>query len=241
MVAQSQDRVAWVTGGSAGIGLAIARMLVETGYTVVISARNEEALRTACADLGQAGGKADHVVANVEHRNEVDEACRIILDRYGRIDLLVNNAGFNVKARTWDDLIPKEFDEVIAANLSGTFYAIHAVLPAMRAQGTGMIVNIASQAGRMVALGGGVAYTVAKHGVFVLTELVNQSEWKRGIRACVVAPGGVATRAHDWRPQEIRDTMLKPEDVARAVRFAIETPPHATIYSIDICQTHRWG
>lgn len=241
MADRSQNRVAWITGGSTGIGYAIARSLGEAGYRVVLCARNEEGLVAACADLEKAGIEADHMVVDVTRRGEVEEACRRILERHGRIDVLVNNAGFNVKARTWADLIPEEFDAVIAANLSGTFYAIHAVLPAMRANGGGIIVNMASVAGRMVTVEGGVAYTAAKHGVFVLTESLNLSEFRNGIRACVVAPGGVDTRAHSWRPQELRDTMLKPEDVARAVRFAVETPPHAAIYEIDICPTKRWG
>ena len=237
----SRTRVAWVTGGSAGIGLAIARCLSETGHLVVISARNEDLLRTACSDLQESGGKADYVAMDVSRRREVDNACRTILDRHGRIDVLVNNAGFNVKARKWEDLIPEEFDAVIAANLIGTFNTIYGVLPSMRANRSGMIVNVASVAGKQVSLEGGVAYTVAKHGVFVLTEMLNQSEFKHGIRACVVAPGGVDTRAHSARPKEVRDTMLKPEDIARAVRFAVETPVHAAVYEIEICPSHRWG
>ncbi|MGB8362993.1 MAG: SDR family oxidoreductase [Rhizomicrobium sp.] len=235
MVDQSQARVAWVTGGSAGIGLAIAQSLAAAGYLVVISARNEEGLRAACSALEKSGAKADYVAMDVSRRSEVEQACRSILDRHGRIDVLVNNAGFNVKRRKWEDLIPEEFDAVIAANLSGTFYAIHAVLPTMRAQRSGMIVNISSVAGKQVSLDGGVAYSVAKHGVHVMSQLLNQSELKYGIRTCVLAPAGVVTRAHDWRPQEIRDMMLKPEDVARAVRFAVETPLHAAIFEIEIC------
>jgi len=238
---QSQQRVAWITGGSTGIGFAIARELAQAGYLAVISARNEDGLRAACAELAAAGGKADYVVMDVARRDEVEEGCRRILARHGRIDVLVNNAGFNVKARKWEDLVPEEFDAVIAANLSGTFYAIHAVLPSMRANGAGMIVNVASVAGKQVSLDGGVAYSVAKHGVFVMSQLLNQSELRNGIRTCVVAPGGVDTRAHAWRPQEVRNMMLKPEDVARAVRFAVETPPHAAVFEIEVCAAPRRG
>jgi NADP-dependent 3-hydroxy acid dehydrogenase YdfG len=227
--------VAWITGGSTGIGLAIARTLVEAGYLAVLSARNPAPLRSACEALEASGGAADHLVADVTDRAAVDHACRTVLERHGRIDVLVNNAGFNVRQRKWEDLIPEEFDAVIAANLTGTFNAIHAVLPTMRAQRSGLIVNVSSVAGKLVGLEGGVAYTVAKHGVNVLSQLLNQSELKHGIRTCVVAPAGVDTRAHAWRPQEVRDAMLKPEDVARAVRFAIETPRHAAIFEIEIC------
>lgn len=241
VIDQPQTRVAWITGGSTGIGFAIARSLAQADYLVVISARNEEGLRSACADLEAAGGEADYVVMDVSRRSEVEQACRSILDRHGRIDVLVNNAGFNVKARKWEDLIPEEFDAVIAANLSGTFYAIHSVLPSMRANGAGMIVNVASMAGKQVSLDGGVAYTAAKHGVFVMSQLLNQSELKHGIRTCIVAPAGVDTRAHSWRAEEVRNMMLKPDDVARAVRFAVDTPPHVAIFEIDICAAPRRG
>ncbi len=235
-----QVKLAWITGGSAGIGLAIAHALGESGYFVVISARNEKLLSDACEELRKSGRNADHVLLDVTRRSDVNAACRTILDRHGRIDVLVNNAGFNIKARKWEDLIPEEFNSVVAANLTGTFNAIHAVLPAMRAQKAGTIVNVSSVAGKDVNLEGGVAYSAAKHGVVVLTELVNQSEFRHGIRACVVAPGGVDTRAHSTKPQAVRETMLRAEDVARAVRFAVETPPHAAVYEIDIRPIHRW-
>ncbi len=234
-------RVAWITGGSAGIGLAVARTLAEAGYTVVISARDPDLLAGSCVQLQREGARADHVAMDVAMRGQVDQACRTVLDRHGRIDVLVNNAGYNVKARRWADLDPDEFDAVFAANLNGTFYTIHAVLPAMRANGGGVIVNISSIAGKRVSVEGGVAYTAAKQAVFSLTESLNMAEWSNGIRACVVAPGGVGTRAHAAQPQEIRDPMLRPEDVARAVRFAVETPPHAAIYEVVISPTHRWG
>ena len=236
-MAQARDtrlRVAWVTGGSSGIGYAIAQSLTQAGYLVVISARNEEGLRAACSQIHKSGGNADYVVMDVTRRSEVEQSCQAILKRHARIDVLVNNAGFNVKARKWEDLMPEEFDAVIATNLSGTFYAIHSVLPSMRANGAGMIINIASVAGKQVSLDGGVAYSVAKHGVFVMSQLLNQSELRHGIRTCVVAPAGVDTQAHAWRPQEVRDRMMKPVDVARAVRFAVETPPDSAVFEIEI-------
>ncbi len=234
-------RIAWIAGGSTGIGFAIARELIDAGYLVVISARNEQPLREACSELARADGRADFVIADVSQRDEINRACRDILDRYGRIDVLVNSAGFNVKARKWDELIPDQFDAVLATNLTGTFNTIHAVLPSMRANGGGMIVNISSVAGKQINPEGGVAYSVAKHGVFVMSQLLNQSELKNGIRTCVVSPSGVDTRAHAWRSQDIRESMMKPDDVARAVRFAIETPPHTAIFEIDIYSTPRRG
>ncbi|HMO67537.1 MAG TPA: SDR family oxidoreductase [Novosphingobium sp.] len=225
-----RPRIAWVTGGSSGIGLAIARALGEAGYGVVISARDEARLREACATIP---GSA-FIVADMTDRPAVQAAAQTILDRHGRIDVLVNNAGFNVRQRSWEDLVPEEFDAVLAANLTGAFNAIHAVLPAMRAQRSGHVVSISSVAGKQVSLDGGVAYTVAKHGVHVLSRLLQQSEQKHGIKVSVISPGGVSTRAHDWRPQEVRAYMLAPEDVARAVRFITEAPPNTAIFDIEL-------
>jgi NADP-dependent 3-hydroxy acid dehydrogenase YdfG len=231
---QSQARVAWITGGSAGIGLAIARALAEGGFHVVLSARNEALLEAACADLRSGGGSASHVVADVADRGQVNAAAEVILARHGRIDVLVNNAGFNSQKRKWDELIPEEFDAVIAANLTGTFNAIHAVLPPMRAQGGGLVINVSSVAGKQVNPDGGVAYTIAKHGAHIMAKMLNQTELRHGIRACVIAPAGVRTHAHDWRPEDQRACMLEPEDVARAVRFAVDSPPHSATFEIEL-------
>ncbi|MCB2075546.1 MAG: SDR family oxidoreductase [Novosphingobium sp.] len=222
-------QVAWVTGGSAGIGEAIAHTLAEAGFSVVISARDEGLLRDTADRVG-----ADWLVCNVTDRAAVNAACDKILERHGRIDVLVNNAGHNSQRRKWDELDPNEFDAVIAANLTGTFNCIHAVLPQMRSQGGGRIVNISSVAGKQVNPDGGVAYTIAKHGVHIMAKMLNQTELANGIRACVIAPAGVSTRAHDWRPEELRQYMLQPEDVARAVRFAVEQPAHSTVFEIEM-------
>ena len=227
-------KVAWVTGGSAGIGFAIARCLCDMGYHVIISARDAAALQQACDDLKAAGGEAECVTVDVADRMAVNAAVTEILSRQGRIDVLINNAGFNSQKRKWDELIPDEFDAVIAANLTGTFNAIHAVLPTMRAQKNGLVINISSVAGKQVNPDGGLAYTIAKHGAHIMAKMLNQTELANGIRACVIAPAGVSTRAHDWRPPEARAYMIAPEDVARAVRFALESPPHSAVLEIEL-------
>jgi NADP-dependent 3-hydroxy acid dehydrogenase YdfG len=234
MTQAASRKIAWVTGGYSGIGLAIAETLGEMGCDLILSARNQQALEEARERLSATGIAVDIVRADVADREEVNRACRAMLDKHGRIDILVNNAGFNSQKRTWDELIPEEFDAVIAANLTGTFNMIHALLPGMRARKDGLIINISSVAGRQVRPEGGVAYTIAKHGVHIMSQLLLESELKHGIRTCVVAPGFVDTPAHAWRPQELRDMMMQPEDVARAVRFAVETPPRAAILEIAV-------
>ena len=222
-------KVAWITGGSAGIGEAIASTLVEAGFATVVSGRDGAVLAEAAARIG-----AEGLACDVTDRARVNAVAQGILDRHGRIDLLVNNAGHNSRLRKWDELDPEEFDGVIAANLTGTFNAIHAVLPAMRAQQGGLIVNVSSVAGKQVNPDGGVAYTIAKHGAHIMAKMLNQTELAHGIRACVIAPGGVRTRAHDWRLEETRRYMIAPEDVARAVRFAVEQPAHCAVFEIEL-------
>jgi len=158
-IAGAARRLAWVTGGSAGIGLAIARCLCDMGYRVIISARDAGALEQACDDLKAAGGEAECIAVDVADRKAVNAAAAEVLSRHGRIDVLINNAGFNSQKRKWDELIPEEFDAVIAANLTGTFNAIHAVLPTMRVQRDGLVINISSVAGKQVNPDGGLAYS----------------------------------------------------------------------------------
>lgn len=238
-MAPTPNRVAWITGGSSGIGLAIAHELAAAGFDLFLTARNEERLRAACDELAAVGALASWCIADVTDRATIDAARDALLARHGRIDVLVGSAGFNVQKRGWDELLPEEFDAVIAANLTGAFNAIHAVLPAMRAAGDGLIVSIGSTAGKYVNPAGGVAYSVAKHGVSVMTQLLNQTELRNGIRACVIAPAGVDTPAHAWRPAEVRAAMLKPADVARAVRFAIDQPRGTAVWEIELTTSPR--
>lgn len=230
----SPEKVAWITGASAGIGLATAKAVARRGFRCVLSARDAGALARACDELRGDGAAVEAIALDVAQRAQVDMAASDIRRRHGRIDLLVNNAGFNSQKRKWDELVPEEFDAVIAANLTGTFNAIHAVLPTMRRQRGGLVVSISSVAGKRVDPEGGVAYTIAKHGVHIMSQMLNQTERANGIRSCVVAPSGVSTRAHDWRPRELRAYMLEPEDVANAVCFAIDQPPHSAIHEIEL-------
>ena len=234
-------RIAWITGGSSGIGLAAADSLADAGYRVVLSSRGVPALKAAAVRIEAAGGLADIAPMDTLSRPQVETTYRTILDRHGRIDVLVNSAGFNVAARQWHELSADDFDRVLAGNLNGTFYAINAVLPAMRAQGYGVIVNIASMAGKAISPGGGVAYSIAKQGVIALTASINQAEFRNGIRACAISPGEVATPIMQKRnpppPKEVLDRMLQAEDVGRAVRFVVETPAHACIHEIVMAPT----
>jgi NADP-dependent 3-hydroxy acid dehydrogenase YdfG len=141
-------RVAWVTGGGSGIGEAGAESLAADDWTVVVSGRRQDALDAVVANIAKSGGKAEAIALDVSRKADVNKAAEQILGRHGRIDLLVNSAGINVPKRSWADMELEGWDKLVEINLNGVLYCMHAVLPAMRAQQDGCIINVASWAGR---------------------------------------------------------------------------------------------
>ena len=164
-----------------------------------------------------------------------------ILRRHGRVDILVNSAGLNVTDRYWRNQTLEGWDEVIGANLDGSFYTTFAVLPAMRKQRDGLVINVSSWAGVYHAQLTGAAYNASKHAVVAMTETINMEECVNGIRACAICPAEVATPILDRRPvppsAEDRARMLRAEDVGNTIRFVAELPAHACINQIIISPT----
>src|SRR5580704_18683332 len=162
-------RVAWVTGGGSGIGEAGAERLAADGWTVVVSGRRKEALEAVVAKIAAAGGKAEAMALDVSVAADVQKVADEIVSRHGRIDLLVNSAGINVPKRRWADMELEGWNQLVEINLNGVLYCMRAVLPAMRRQQDGCIINVASWAGRHVSKMPGPAYTTTKHAVLALT------------------------------------------------------------------------
>jgi NADP-dependent 3-hydroxy acid dehydrogenase YdfG len=231
-------QVAWITGGGSGIGLAGAIELAEAGATVVVSGRRPAVLEEAAEQVRKAGGHAEIMSLNVADAQAVDRVASGILERHGRLDILVNSAGLNVAKRSWADVTAESWDMVTAVNSTGTFYCVAAVLPAMRQQRSGVIINIASWVGRYVSKLTGPAYTASKHAVVALTHSLNMEEGANGIRACVICPGEVDTPLLAQRPvpqsPEVRAKMLRPEDLGRTIRFVSEMPPHVCVNEVVI-------
>ncbi|MGB9170880.1 MAG: SDR family oxidoreductase, partial [Bradyrhizobium sp.] len=144
-------RVAWVTGGGSGIGEAGAKALAADGWTVVVSGRRKDALDAVVAAIGKSGDAAKAIPLDVSVAADVEKAAEEILAAYGRIDLLVNSAGINVPKRRWADMELEGWNKLVDINLNGVLYCMRAVLPAMRAQQDGAIINVASWAGRHVS------------------------------------------------------------------------------------------
>ena len=182
-------RVAWVTGGGSGIGEAGAESLAADGWTVVVSGRRKDALDAVVAKIANSGGNAEAIALDVSKSDDVTKAAEQILAKHGRIDLLVNSAGINVPKRSWADMELEGWDKLVEINLNGVLYCMRAVLPAMRKQKDGCIINVASWAGRHVSKMPGPAYTTTKHAVLALTHSFNMDECVNGLRACCLSPG----------------------------------------------------
>ncbi|MDZ7728547.1 MAG: SDR family oxidoreductase [Dehalococcoidia bacterium] len=187
-------QVAWVTGAGTGIGWGAALELARAGATVVVSGRRMEPLEDGCA--GHPERRAGTVAIkqlDVADRPAVYAVVEAIEQEYGRLDIVVNSAGINVQRRNWVNLDDDDWDRVVRINLDGAFYCCKAVLPLMRKQGGGLILNISSMAAKRVSTLTGPAYTSSKHAMNALTESINIENCIYGIRACAVCPGEVAT------------------------------------------------
>ncbi|HWI27903.1 MAG TPA: SDR family oxidoreductase [Stellaceae bacterium] len=236
-----QGKVAWITGAGSGIGSAGALELAEAGASIVLSGRRTAQLEEVAAAIKSAGGQAETLPLDVADREAVARAGAAILERHGRVDVLVNSAGINLPTRFWKTLTPESFQQIVGVNLNGALYCIHAVLPAMRAQKDGLVINVSSWAGRFETYMTGPAYNASKHAMAALTMSLNDEECVNGIRACVVYPGEVATpilknRPKPPSPEEIA-RMLQPEDLGRTIRFIAEMPPRVCINEVLISPT----
>ena len=237
-----KGQVAWITGGGSGIGLAGAIELVKAGAHVVISGRNIATNAAALAQL-QALGSAESVLLDVADKHAVKAVAQQILAAHGRIDILVNSAGINATKRNFDVLTTEAWDDVVNINLNGLFYCVHAVLPAMRAQTGGLIVNVSSWAGLYASKLTGPAYNATKRAVLALSESINMEECAHGIRATSLLPGEVATPIMEKRPvpptKETRERMVQTEDMGRAILFLAQMPARACINELVISPTHN--
>jgi NAD(P)-dependent dehydrogenase (short-subunit alcohol dehydrogenase family) len=206
--------VAIVTGGSKGIGLAIARALLARDMQVVISARKADDLAAAARELG-GGDRLATVRADVRDPADADRLVRETVARFGGLDVLVNNAGVG-RFSSVADMSPQDWQQVIETNLSGVFYCCHAALPELRRRGGGYIVNISSLAGKN-AFKDGAAYCASKAGLNAFTEALMQEVRYDNIRVSYVMPGSVATGFGDGMMSGGEDWKLSGEDVAQVV------------------------
>lgn len=224
-----ETRVAIVTGGSRGIGRGIAEALLAEGWCVHLCSRNPASVEEALSELREGlAGRGDLVqgrAVDVRSQEEVDAFVRGVLDREGRIDCLVNNAGLAHFAPV-DELTGDQWREVLQTNLDGCFYFLHAVAPAMKRQGSGWIFNISSLAGKNPFAGGG-AYNASKFGLIGLSEAAMLDLRPHGVRVAAILPGSVDTGFGHRSAGRDRSWMLRPEDIASMVLHLLSYPPNA--------------
>ena len=226
-------KVAVVTGGSRGIGHAIARALLQNGARVAITATSEDALRKAAGELGAARGEASvlPIRADVRRQADVETSIEAAAQHFGGIDVLVNNAGVGV-FRPVAEMSIDDWHTMIETNLTGVFYSCRAVLPHLRARGGGWIINVSSLAGKH-PFADGAAYCASKAAVNAFTEALMQEVRHDGIRVACVMPGSVRTGfssssagSDDWK--------LAPEDVAHVVTDLLSHPSRSLPGSVEI-------
>lgn len=240
MTESLKGKVAWITGGGSGIGLAAAIGLARAGAHVVISGRSKATLAGAEKQL-KAAGSGETIAVDTSEQTEVADAAAAILRQHGHIDILLNSAGINTPKRNFRDVSIESWDQIVAINLSGVFYCCHAVMPGMRKRKDGLVINVASWAGRYASTLTGPGYNATKRAVIALTESINMEECMNGIRATSILPGEVATPILEKRPvppsQEERARMLQAEDLGAAVLFVAGLPARACVNELIMSPT----
>src|SRR4051812_40994864 len=228
------DRAAIVTGAGSGVGRAVALRLAEDGWAVAVVGRRAAALEETRSLAGPFADQLFVLPCDIADPKAVDEMVANALEETGgAVHALVNSAGTNTPRRALDVVSVEDYRDLLDVNLNGTFYCCRAVLPVMRKQGGGTIVNIVSDAGLIANAKAGPAYVASKFGVTGLTQSINAEERGRGIRACGIFPGDIDTPLLEKRPAppppEAREKMLRPEDVADCVLLAINLPSRAVV------------
>jgi NADP-dependent 3-hydroxy acid dehydrogenase YdfG len=234
-----KEKVIVITGASSGLGEAAARLLSEQGAIVVLGARRVERIQSLADEINQKGGKALAMATDVTKVEQVKALVDATVKAFGRIDVLINNAGLMPQS-TLDRLKIDEWDRMIDVNIKGVLYGIAAALPYMQKQKAGHIINVSSVAGHKVRPGGTV-YSATKHAVRVISEGLRQEVKQYNIRTTIISPGAVDTELpNSITEPDVAENMKKfyadiaiPADsFARVVAFAISQPEEMDINEI---------
>lgn len=232
------NRTAAVTGAGSGVGQAIALALAKQGWRVGIIGRRLETLNETIQLAGQQAKNLVPFPCDIGKAYAVATAAGKVLDLFGSVEVLVNAAGTNAPKRALEVLSLEDYHAMMDANLNGAYYCVQAFLPQMRANQSGTIINIVSDAGKQASPKAGPAYVMSKFGLAGLTQSINAEERGNGVRACAIFPGDIDTPLLDKRPSpppaDARARMLKSEDVAECALMAIQLPSRALVEEIVI-------
>jgi len=226
-------KVALVTGGSRGIGLAIARALAADGAHVAITGLNDAHLSSACKALEKAGpGSVEALRADVRDYAAVEHAVGAVVARFGGLDVLVNNAGIGIFANV-ADMTPAQWADVIGTNLTGAFNACHAAIPHLRTRKGAFIINISSLAGTN-AFTGAAAYCASKAGLNAFSEALMQEVRYDDIRVSYVMPGSVATEFNNGAAEKGADWKIAADEVADVVMSLLRHPARSLPSRVEL-------
>ena len=221
------DRAALITGGSSGIGLAIARALGEDGYSLTVSARRPEKLEEAVEGLRGDGLEVESVAANMANEDEIKGLVERHRERWGRMDVLINNAGVGIGAPIAEQQT-KHLDMQIGVNLRGVYLTLRESIPLLKEagheHGKALVVNTASIAGKF-GQPWLATYSATKHAVVGLTQSAHGELGPDGIQVTAFCPGFVDTPMTDWVQDVPSEAMIQPADLGEAVRFLLRTSP----------------
>ena len=238
-----EDKVVVITGASSGIGEATAIMLAERGAKVVLGARGLNRLEALARRIEAMGGEVTYAQTDVRRREELTSLVSLALDRYGQLDVLINNAGI-MPVSPLDDLRVEDWEDMIDINIKGVLYGIAAALPVFRKQGFGHFVNTASTAGHKTVPNQSV-YSATKFAVRAISEGLRM-EAGENLRVTIISPGFVRTNFAEGvtnpevkaQLESARDKFaLPPEAIARAIVFAIEQPADVDVGEIIVRPT----
>jgi NADP-dependent 3-hydroxy acid dehydrogenase YdfG len=244
--------VALVTGASSGIGEATARALAAEGAAVAVAARRKDRLDELAKKIEEDGGKALAIETDVTDQQNANELVQLTVDKLGRLDMLVNNAGVMLLGPIVDAPM-EEWDRMIALNLQGLLYCTHAAMPHLLSAAENSprrvadVVNISSVAGRVARAGSGV-YNLTKWGVGAFSESLRQEVTERNVRVSLVEPGAVATELTDHLRDEIRDETkerfaaierLEADDIAEAIAYILTRPRRVAVNEMLIRPTDQ--
>lgn len=241
------EKVIIITGASSGLGEATARLLAARGAKVVVAARRVDKLEKLASDIKKAGGEALAVAADVAKRDDMENLIRVTEETFGRVDVLVNNAGIMPMA-AMSKLKVEEWDLMIDVNVKGVLYGIAAVLPGMLNNKSGHIINLSSVAGLRVSAGVGTVYSATKFAVKAISEGLRAEVGPSGIRVTTLYPGAVASELVNGSSDAEASSAMKSfyenyeisaDSVARAIAFAVEQPDDVSINEITLRPTSQ--
>ena len=243
-MSEIQNKVVIITGASSGLGEATAQRLGANGAKLMLAARREDRLKELVDAIAQSGGTATYLVTDVTDSAQVEALAKETLSKYGRIDVLINNAGL-MPLSPLDQVKVEEWDRTIDVNIKGVLYGIAAVLPIMRQQKSGHIINVSSVAGHKVFPGSAV-YCATKYAVRAISEGV-RLESNGEIRSTNISPGAVATELTTAisdgetaaRIKALYAIAIDADAIARAIAFAIEQPSDVDVNEMIVRPTRQ--